>query len=284
MTLENKKPAALAVLILLFMPMVHAKSHSLKTFPQRPESMSVWEARRIIAAQPKDAFWDNLQVDRSSYHFTATSFDFEALSSKGSEHFEVDLRSIGQIDLNCWVPKTGELTSCFAGAFVIAPMDKDRSKKTRRVWIRFAMNGACSAECAHVAQSFVAAVNRLRAFAARDEETSLPPFAQQAAAWRAMSAKPPIPEDVRVQRLLAEDAVKQKNPSEALSRYETGLELYPTWPQGYFNAALIAAELGYYADALEHMQAYLELVPDAPDAQSVRDQIAIWQYKAKENK
>jgi hypothetical protein len=32
------------------------------------------------------------------------------------------------------------------------------------------------------------------------------------------------------------------------------------------------------------MQAYLELVPDAPDAQAARDQIAIWQFRAKETK
>ena len=80
--------------------------------------------------------------------------------------------------------------------------------------------------------------------------------------------------------MLAEDAVKAKNPEEALAHYELGLEAYPTWPQGYFNAALIAAELGYFQQAVEHMQAYLELLPDAPDAQAARDQIAIWREKA----
>jgi regulator of sirC expression with transglutaminase-like and TPR domain len=106
-------------------------------------------------------------------------------------------------------------------------------------------------------------------------------FHQQAASWRAMNPKPPIPEEVREQRLLAEDAVKNNKPGEALDFYEAGLQLYPTWPQGYFNAALIAAELGFYEDAIEHMQGYLELVPDAPDGQSARDQIVIWQHKAK---
>ena len=106
-------------------------------------------------------------------------------------------------------------------------------------------------------------------------------FTQQAAAWRALPSKPSIPEEVRQQRLLAENAVQEKKPDEALNHYETGLALYPTWPQGYFNAALIAAELGFYDEAVEQMQAYLELVPDAPDVQSARDQIVIWQYKAK---
>jgi regulator of sirC expression with transglutaminase-like and TPR domain len=107
-------------------------------------------------------------------------------------------------------------------------------------------------------------------------------FTQRAAAWRALATKPPIPEDVRVQRLLAENAIKENNPGEALNHYENGIELYPTWPEGNFNAALIAGDLGYFDAAIEHMQAYLDLVPEAPDAQAARDKILIWQTKAKE--
>ena len=40
--------------------------------------------------------------------------------------------------------------------------------------------------------------------------------------------------------------------------------------------------MGYYDAAMEHMQAYLELVPEAADAQAARDKILIWQAKAKE--
>ena len=69
-----------------------------------------------------------------------------------------------------------------------------------------------------------------------------------------------------------------------MNYYETGLAQYPTWPEGHFNAALIAAEMGDYTDAVEHMQAYLELLPNAPDAQAARDQIDLWQLKAKEPK
>ena len=58
----------------------------------------------------------------------------------------------------------------------------------------------------------------------------------------------------------------------------------PLWPEDYFNAALIAASVGVYAQAAEHMQCYLELLPNAPDAQAARDQIGMWQIKAKETK
>jgi len=48
------------------------------------------------------------------------------------------------------------------------------------------------------------------------------------------------------QRIAAEDAIKNSHPDAAQEYYEEGLDLYPTWPEGHFNAALIAAELGDY--------------------------------------
>ena len=128
------------------------------------------------------------------------------------------------------------------------------------------------------AKSFAAVINHLRVLAGNPTD-SRSNFTRQAEAWRALQSKPPLPEEVRSQRLLAESAVQDKNLEKALNHYETGIALYPTWPQGYFNAALIASELGYYAEAIEQLQAYLELVPDAPDAQSARDQIVIWRDK-----
>ena len=41
-----------------------------------------------------------------------------------------------------------------------------------------------------------------------------------------------------------------------------------------------AALSGDYTDAVEHMQNYLELLPNATDAQSARDQIDLWKFKA----
>jgi tetratricopeptide (TPR) repeat protein len=136
-----------------------------------------------------------------------------------------------------------------------------------------------NAESMQRADRFAKDLNRLHAFAL-SHPAGLGDLHQQAAEWRALTAKPPLPEEVRVRRLLAEDAVKNQKPIEALNDYEIGLEFYPTWPEGHFNAALIAAELGDFASAVEHMQSYLELVPNASDAQAARDQITIWQHKA----
>jgi len=133
------------------------------------------------------------------------------------------------------------------------------------------------------AEAFADAVNRLRA-AARDQgreslEAVWPEFQQKAAAWRALAEKPAISEDVRKYRLLAENAVKENRFDSAVEEYEAGLEINPTWPEGHFNAALLYAELGYYPEAMHHMRAYLELTPEAPDAQQARDQVVIWEAK-----
>jgi regulator of sirC expression with transglutaminase-like and TPR domain len=84
--------------------------------------------------------------------------------------------------------------------------------------------------------------------------------------------------------MMAEDSIKNKKPGDALMYYEQALEAYPSWPEGWFNAALVAGELGRYDDAVDDMQNYLELVPNAKDAQAARDQMEMWKVKAQEKK
>jgi predicted TPR repeat methyltransferase len=57
------------------------------------------------------------------------------------------------------------------------------------------------------------------------------------------------------------------------------LVIFPTWPEGQFNLAFLCGETGDYGCAVEHMQDYLELVPDAPDAQAAKDKLIIWKDK-----
>jgi len=106
-------------------------------------------------------------------------------------------------------------------------------------------------------------------------------FQQRAAAWRALPVKPAISEEVRLERVQAENAVSEKRLADAAGHYEAGLKINPVWPEGYFNAALINAELEHYDKAIWQMRAYVELVPDAPDARGARDQIALWMDKLK---
>jgi tetratricopeptide (TPR) repeat protein len=106
-------------------------------------------------------------------------------------------------------------------------------------------------------------------------------FQQKAAAWRALPVKPALTEDVQRERVQAENAVKEKRLADAAAHYESGLKINPVWPEGHFNAALLYAELEEYEKAIWHMRAYVELVPDAPDAKGAREQTYVWQDKLK---
>jgi tetratricopeptide (TPR) repeat protein len=107
-------------------------------------------------------------------------------------------------------------------------------------------------------------------------------FADKAKKYREMPVKPALPEDVQKCRIMAEDAIHNKEFEKAAEYYEQGLEIEPLWPQGQYNAALLYGEMKDYGNAVLHMKRYLELVPDAPDAQAARDQIVIWQSKIKQ--
>jgi tetratricopeptide (TPR) repeat protein len=109
-------------------------------------------------------------------------------------------------------------------------------------------------------------------------------FQQKAASWRALPTKPPLSEEVREARVQAENAFKEKRLADAAAHYDEGLKIDPVWPEGYFNAALIYAELGDYDKAIWRMRAYVELVPDAPDARTGRDQLYVWRDKLKVQK
>jgi tetratricopeptide (TPR) repeat protein len=133
--------------------------------------------------------------------------------------------------------------------------------------------------CEQSAAQFAGALNALRRSPSLGNFNA-ESFHQKASAWRALVAKPELSDEVHTRRLLAEDAIKNNQPEEALQFYDEGVGLDPTWAQGWFNAALVAAQLNLYADAALYMQNYLELVPEATDATSARDQIRVWKYKA----
>jgi len=253
--------------LLLFLAVIGASS-----FAQAPQlqtnQMSIWQARRAVieGLMATNHYYSGLRI--SSYQFTLDHLD---INTSNHEHFNIDLTSLPRVfytegfGVRCLLKAEGRMK-------LPEPLNK---------WAVDCANGPEVDALRAIAKSYADAVNRLRE-SARNADDPLRSFPQRAAAWRALATKPPIPEEVRVQRLMAEDAIKENKPDEALHYYENGIELYPTWPEGNFNAALIAAELKYYADAIEHMQAYLELVPDAADAQAARDKILIWQIKAKQ--
>lgn len=282
-----RKFVAVSVLALLLMPA--AKAGRVTPKPD----MTALQARQAILAAAnfvyipvKHLVWET--IDGKSVRVSQRSIVFDGLntvvdvnadqSNARKHHYMIRFANFTSVSAECSGTKC-DIVSEPAGALLRNEAGEPISRELFISGIGSGWRKPCSAACHKIALDFANALNSLRALA-MTRQTASSDFHQEAAAWRALPSKPPVPEEVRVQRLLAESAVREKNLQKALNEYETGLGFYPTWPQGYFNAALIAAELGFYADAVEHMQSYLELVPDAPDAQSARDQIVIWRDKA----
>ena len=135
------------------------------------------------------------------------------------------------------------------------------------------------------AKKFVDAINAINYYASgtlvADDEVAFTEFKEKAKAWRALPQKPDIPEETRRYKVLAEDAFRNKDYDATVNYYEKGLEACPLWPDGHFNAALLCGETSMYAKAVCHMKRYLELYPDAKDAQAARDKLYLWEEKIK---
>lgn len=133
------------------------------------------------------------------------------------------------------------------------------------------------------AQNFADAFNRL-IYAAHNggDEQEFAAFRAAAQKWRDNPSKPPLSDAADRHRILAENAIQEKDVNSAAEHYQSALESDPMWPQGWFNLALISGQLKDYAGAADAMRHYLELVPDATDAKSAREQMIIWDDKAKQ--
>jgi tetratricopeptide (TPR) repeat protein len=113
-----------------------------------------------------------------------------------------------------------------------------------------------------------------------DYKVELDEFEKQVPAARAAAAKPGVSDEVYKDRLLAEDALKNRDLDTAAKFYEDGIAADPTWDQGWYNAALVYAELNDYLDAAQSMRHYVLLVPDASDVRAAKDNIILWEAKA----
>lgn len=131
--------------------------------------------------------------------------------------------------------------------------------------------------------SFLDGVRTMKYYASSrplvDDAAPFAAFQRRAREWRALSVKLPLPDQAQQFRVLAEDALRNKEFQKAADYYEQGLAITPLWPQGQFNAAVLDGELGTFSQAVLHMKRYLELSPDAADAQSAREQMFIWQSR-----
>jgi tetratricopeptide (TPR) repeat protein len=311
--------AAPAVLAQVRATPARRASGILAQAPATP-AMSVCQARRTIVAELQRVYVGGcLKSLPSGVVFSAGELEFQAEPNCSKKLFprgtyRIDLKSLGEV--------TGEVREgTRRGALRIDGRDPTRKNNLSSASILGALrndgrdptrkNNLSSASIlglldwysnngddAYNAKAVARAMNSLRLFArSYDSSRGLPPvcfadeetqtlfwgeFQKRAAAWRALPTKPPISDEIRQHRLLAEDAYQQKQFENAAAEYEAGLEIGPLWPQGHFNAAVIYGELKDYEDAVWHMRCYLELLPNAPDAQDARDQMLLWQGKLKQ--
>ena len=256
--------------------------------PTKP--MTVWQARKAVIT--------GLKADLSK---TAWARDHGFNLTIHPESVRVNAGSIEwTADMSYWATQSSFAShsgSCAIDLRKVGPLEAVKVRRDQHEVLQNGNNLAFS--CANMgeyyekaigllgtsseAQALAEALNRLRSAARGEDQESRGDawreFQQKAAAWRALAEKPAISEEVRRHRVLAENAVKENRFDSAVEEYEAGLEITPTWPEGHFNAALLCAEMGYYSEAMHHMHAYLELVPEAPDAQQARDQVVIWEAK-----
>jgi tetratricopeptide (TPR) repeat protein len=131
----------------------------------------------------------------------------------------------------------------------------------------------------HQMRSFMNALYFLQQHSGAKAAADFSEFKTKAEAWRVLANKPSLSDEVTRQRILAENALKEKNFEKALEHYQSGLAVEPLWPEGQYNAGILCGELHEYEEGVDHLRRYLELTPDAPDTKAVRDKIIIWEDK-----
>ncbi|ODA43257.1 Carboxyl-terminal protease [Thermodesulfovibrio sp. N1] len=65
---------------------------------------------------------------------------------------------------------------------------------------------------------------------------------------------------------------------EALQELEKARAHSPFNPQIYFNSALVCEKMGDYSKAIKYMEIFLQLLPQHPQAQAIKDQIYKWKF------
>jgi tetratricopeptide (TPR) repeat protein len=204
-------------------------------------------------------------------------YEFDSIYGDGSRtkyHYCLIFKQLDYV--NCSPDKLAGFTFFF----IDPPLQKEARKSFERAMNKNRFMWADERE----ALRFTDAFNRLiyETHFGNPGVSELSAFAATAKAWREKpDSRPKPPEGWERYRILAEQRIREKEFVAALENYEAGLESFPTWPEGWFNAALLYAELGEYGYAANRMRRYLELTPDAPDAKAAREKVIIWDEKAK---
>lgn len=92
-----------------------------------------------------------------------------------------------------------------------------------------------------------------------------------------MTIFPVLPEEAKRHIVKADEWLKKGDFYMAGSEYHKAIEIAPYIPQLYYNAALILEKQHQYDTAIDRMWMYLDLIPDAPDAEASKGKIRQWE-------
>jgi tetratricopeptide (TPR) repeat protein len=110
------------------------------------------------------------------------------------------------------------------------------------------------------------------------DEDKLAAFKETADQYRALKVKPPVSEEQRKFIVQASAFTEQKDYTRAIDRFKKAIEIDPTsYPAAYYNMALLYAQERRFKLAIECMNKYLLLEPEAKDARSAQDKIYEWE-------
>ena len=86
-----------------------------------------------------------------------------------------------------------------------------------------------------------------------------------------------ITEEARKYLVRGEVLFKQGDLAGALNECKKGLKIAPYYPKFYFNIAELSGGLRNYEQAIEYMNIYIKLAPNAPDIQMAKDEVTKWE-------
>lgn len=144
--------------------------------------------------------------------------------------------------------------------------------------IKFRFSRAEAADAQRIADDLVFIQQNLD----KDSKEKRAYFESKAAQYRAMGIKPKITEAQRKYIVQANALNQRKDYAGAIDMYQSAIEIDPTsYPEAYFNMALLSAQEQCFRSAINYMQIYLLFEPGSKDARSAQDKIYEWELLGK---
>ncbi|MDA8093524.1 MAG: PDZ domain-containing protein, partial [Betaproteobacteria bacterium] len=101
-----------------------------------------------------------------------------------------------------------------------------------------------------------------------------------AKAYRSLVTKPPVPADALADKTAGDAALARGDAAAASTAYLAAANSAIWWPEAHRALALALAKTNQLASAIIEGRMYLQLVPNAPDAQSMNELVAEWSKAA----